>query len=262
MPDARHARAKECRSVASAVRHDRALAVRMTSPLLVGLYDLSSIIVPAECAREVRPLGFAALRALNGRHGVQLPICSAAAAGFGSGGFPLQIRHGLPFNGDGTRARTLAPRKPARRAQSGTVVGTEKDHRESRIDHLARQVGYIQQTALQHVAFGKGSFLGAVRREALVYIDGDGASGIGQTAVAAAGRLGFDGARDTEPTIYPPELEPGPCRQYESMGAEARHLHLHIHGERPASGQNPANIDCTRAPHATIEAPTPGGPAS
>src|ERR1700692_4915497 len=68
------------------------LTVVVAGVLVLRRHDLTAVVRAAERAHEVRSLRLVALRALDRRDGVELPVRSAPAAGLGPGGFPFEIR--------------------------------------------------------------------------------------------------------------------------------------------------------------------------
>ena len=61
--------------------------------MIVDFDDLTSIVRPAGFANEMRPLRLVALRALDGRYRIELPVSRTAAARFTARRLPLEVCH-------------------------------------------------------------------------------------------------------------------------------------------------------------------------
>ena len=107
MTDSRDARAVGTGAVLRPF--DGHLTVAMASMIVLRFDDLPAIVVAAKAAREVRPLRLVTLRTCNDRDRREAPVGGASAARLRTGGLPLGVGHGLPFDEDGARTAGVAP---------------------------------------------------------------------------------------------------------------------------------------------------------
>lgn len=107
--------------------------------------DQAAVVESAIRADEVRPFRLMALRALDHRHGLELPVCRPAAARLRARGLPLRICHRLLLRM--LAAASAVALEATIRAESPAIFVAEEYDRKRRVNELSHEIPQIEFVA-------------------------------------------------------------------------------------------------------------------